>query len=471
MKTKISSLFLILCLINAACNRNNTTTTGTEGGSTTNQVDTLALLEEAYLYGLPLVIMDITRQQLHDPDRGPFYAPPNQFRHNSSFPDASFRNVVRPNADTYYSSAGLDLSEGPVVLSLPNTGGRYYMMPMLDAYTNVFTSPGTRTTGNKEGKFLICGPGWQGEVPTGMNKIEAPTQTVWIIGRTQVNSKEDGEKVVIPLQKQYLLQPLNPVPNETKVQAGSSPKGDPNSLVAAMGAVDYFNYLNQLLAKNPPPVADSALTSRLSTVHIGAGLNFESNAFSESLKSQVDSLPAKVITNLQQGLSGSKDLINGWNMGRKVIGTYGTDYRSRALMALFGLGANLREDAIYPTCQVDANGNPLSGKNSYTIHFDKGKTPPANAFWSLTLYDNEGYFVPNPINRYTLGDRSKLKFNDDGSFDIYIQNNAPEKEKSQNWLPCPTGSFNLLMRVYWPKEEMLKGEWTAPAVVPNPQMN
>jgi len=158
-------------------------------------------------------------------------------------------------------------------------------------------------------------------------------------------------------------------------------------------------------------------------------------------------------------------LVNGWNVSRKVIGSYGTDYYSRGTVAFFGLGANLKEDAIYPSCFFDKDGNQLNGANKYVLRFDKGRTPPANAFWSLTLYDPQGYFVDNPINRYTLGDRSKLKVNPDGSVNIYIQKDNPGNDKASNWLPTPDGDFNLIMRVYWPKEEMLNKNWEPSAVI------
>lgn len=152
-------------------------------------------------------------------------------------------------------------------------------------------------------------------------------------------------------------------------------------------------------------------------------------------------------------------------MGRNVIGTYGTDYASRASVSYFGLGANVREDAIYPSTYFDKDGNKLNGEHNYVLHFDKGETPPAKAFWSLTMYDPEGYFVDNPINRYAIGDRSNMKLNADGSIDIYIQKENPGKEKVLNWLPAPAGDFNLIMRVYWPSDEMLSGSWIPPGVI------
>jgi hypothetical protein len=443
--------------------------------STISENSTLAVADsaaiqtarEAYIFAIPLVIMDITRRQSIDPASS-MYAPLNTFRHNSDFPDASFRNVVRPNADTYYSTAILDLTDEPLVLSLPDTKGRYYMMPMLDAYSNVFASPGTRTTGNKAGNFLIVGPQWNGVVPSDMNEIKAPTNAVWIIGRTQVNSKADGATVVVPLQKQYKLTPLStwsnaPLPKK-RTETSPPPKGDPNSIVAKFPLNDYFTYVNELLARNPPPIADKEALDRFASIGVGPGKKFDLETFSTPTQTALTKIPETIFGEFQGELTATQSLVNGWNVGRKIIGTYGTNYHERASVAFFGLGANIREDAIYPSCVVDENGNVLNGENKYLLHFDKGKTPHANAFWSLTMYDADGYFIKNPINRYAIGDRSNLKINGDGSIDIFIQKDNPGKAKEANWLPAPSGVFNLLMRVYWPKKEMIEGTWSPPAV-------
>ncbi|RZJ56045.1 MAG: DUF1254 domain-containing protein [Flavobacterium sp.] len=458
--------FVLILLFTISCKKNQDNKTDLKTSVDTTVVQTA---KEAYLYGLPMVLMDITRRQMTHPDVGEMYAPINQFRHNTDFPDASFKNVVRPNADTYYSIAWLDLSTEPLILSLPDTHGRYYMMPLMDAYSNVFSSPGTRTTGNKAINLFINGPDWKGKTPENTKQIQSPTNTVWIIGRTQVNSKEDGIKNVAPLQKQYKIIPLSAW--EKKPNAGikkaapfTMPKGDPNQLVKKMPIEEYFNLVNDLLAKNPPPASDQKTLEKFSSIGVGAGKKFDLNSFSPEIKAIINDITNQIFKSFDNAKSDKKDLVNGWNVGYKVIGTYGTDYTSRAATSYFGLGANLREDAIYPSTYFDGDGRQLNGANKYVLHFEKGKTPPANAFWSLTMYNPEGYFVDNNVNRYTLGDRSNLKSNADGSIDIYIQKNAPEKGKETNWLPSPSSDFNLLMRVYWPKKEMLDGNWKPPGI-------
>jgi len=426
-------------------------------------IDTLAVLKEAYVFGLPLMLMDLTRQQLVHP-QSPMYAPANQFKHNNFFPDANFRSVVRPNVDTYYSTAFLDLGNGPLVLEVPDTKGRYYMLPMLDAYTNVFAAPGTRTTGNGAKNFVISGPGWTGSVPEGMEHILAPTPMVWIIGRTQVNSKADGQQVV-PLQKQLVLRPLSP--DQPAVAPPQTPPSasDPNSTVRNMDLEIYFNKLNELLAANPPAAADSAVVRRMSALGIGAGLRFSTEGFSPTAQAGVRQMPEALFKAFEEGKAMGANSVNGWSLGNPKTGKFGTDYLGRAGIAVFGLGANLFEDAVYPVCGVDQNGEPLVGSQRYVIRFEEGQTPPVQAFWSLTLYDSEGYFVPNPMNRYALGDRSGLKKSADGSIEIYLQKDSPGKDKESNWLPCPEGSFNLLMRLYWPKPEVVEGKYAPPAIV------
>jgi len=450
-----------------SCGQNET---NNEKTSKLSQEEVIKIAREAYVYALPLVIMDLTKKQSTNFYPGNrIYAPVNVFNHSSQFPDASFRSVVRPNADTYYSTAMLDLTDEPVVLSLPDTKGRYYMMPMLDAYTNVFASPGTRTTGDKAGDYLITGPQWKGVVPEGMKEIKAPTNLVWIIGRTQVNNKEDGRRVVVPLQNKYELIPMSKWGKAYKIpthgiEDTTIPKGDPNSVVVKMSIEDYFTHVNTLLYLDPPPAADNEALERFASIGVGPGLKFNIMSFDDSTKSLLRNIPKEVFAGFKMEISKPKqDLINGWTV-HKGLGAYGTDYAKRAFVSYMGLGANLSEDAIYPGCAVDADGNALNGANNYVLHFDKGKTPPANAFWSLTMYSEDGYFVDNSINRYTLGDRSKLKTNADGSVDIYIQHTAPSKDKMENWLPSPKENFNLLLRVYWPKEEMISGKWEAPAV-------
>lgn len=429
--------------------------------------------EDAYVFGYPLVLMDVTRTKMtnvpHPTSSG--LAPVNQFGHARAFPDATFVDVVSPNADTLYSLGWLDLGQGPLVLSVPDTHGRYYLMPMLDAWTNVFASPGKRTTGTGKGDFAITGPGWSGTLPAGMKEIKAPTEMVWIIGRTQANGKADF-KAVNAIQNQYKLTPLSEwgkhyvPPASVPVNPSVDMKTAPVDTVAAMDASTFFGRLAALMKENPPPLADAAMVTKLAAMGVVAGQPFDINKNGPEIAKAInDGAEDGKKRVLELGKNpGNMKMVDGWLVAKGDMGSYGTNYDARAGIAWVGLGANLMADAMYPVARVDADGQPLNGANKYVIHFDEGQTPPVNAFWSLTMYNDRQFFVANPINRYAIGDRDKLKFNSDGSLDIYVQHDSPGKAKESNWLPADAGSFNLMMRMYWPKEAVLDGTWTPPPI-------
>lgn len=429
----------------------------------------LEIATKAYIYGYPLVLMDLTKKvstNIEVPnDIG--YAPINQVANYREFPDDKFTAIVKANVDTYYSTAWLDLKQEPIVLTVPATE-RYYLLPMLDAYTNVFSVPGTRTTGKEANNFLIAGPLWEGETPEGMTLIQAPTNLVWILGRTQVNSPEDGATVVKEIQDGFKLVPLKEFGKEYIAPKGivseENKKIVPVKDIEAMNITEFFTLMTDLMVDNPALFADSIIVKEMASIGIVPGENFKTDAFNKELISKLNEIPKKVDDSFKQQVT-SKDpnqLVNGWSTMYKLetMGNYGDDYHFRALIAYVGLGANLRKDAVYPNTALDGDGNLLDAANKYIIHFEKNEIPPVNAFWSLTMYDNRNLLAANPINRFALGDRDKIKYNNDGSLDIYIQTENPGKEKESNWLPAPKeGNFELTLRLYWPKEEVLNGEW------------
>jgi hypothetical protein len=427
------------------------------------------IAKEAYIFGYPLVLMDVTRQVgTACPSPTAMCAPINQFANAPAFPDHTFTDVVRPNADTLYSAAWLDLSKDPMVLSVPDTKGRYYLMPMLDAWTNVFASPGSRTTGTGKGDFAVVGPGFKGKLPAGLKKIESPTNLVWIIGRTQTNGKADYG-AVHAIQKEYKLTPLSAwgkpytppakVPVDPKVS-----KEPPVKQVEKMDAQTFFGRLNALMQANPPAAADAKAMQKFAAIGIAPGKKFSLEGLDPAVKT---ALEKGVKDAYQEILAEAKKprgkVVNGWILAYD-LGSYGTKYLHRAAVAWVGLGANLPEDAIYPINRVDGEGKPLTGQNKYVMHFTKDQIPPVKAFWSLTLYNDKQAFVENPLNRYAIGDRDKLKFNPDGSLDLYIQHESPGKDKESNWLPAPKDGFDLVLRLYWPKKSVLDGTWAPPPV-------
>jgi hypothetical protein len=447
--------------------------TATESALSKDSV--IALVKAAYVYAMPLALMDITRKKVTNAVKpsvgGELTAPVNQLIIATQFPNAKFRDVVRPNADTYYHAGFLDVSSDALVLTVPNTNGRYYLLPMLDAFGNVFASPGKRTTGTQADTFLITGPKWTGTVPAGMKEIKSPGAMVWLLGRIQVNSQEDGIKVVVPIEKKINITPLASwgktyTAPPGKIDSALSKEG-PNAQLAAMPIDVFFNYINSIMVDNPPATADSSVLSKFAKIGVGPGLKFNLDAYDTATQAVLKAIPKDVIGYMNELLTTGKlnKPVNNWNVLYKGMGNYGTDYDLRAIVCYAGLGANIPEDAVYPASTKDSAGNPYTGANKYVLHFDKGKTPPVHGFWSLTMYNNEGYFIENPINRYAIGNRNPLKFNADSSLDLYFQNKTPGKDKESNWLPAPPGPFNLMLRMYWPAEEFLSGNWTPPAVV------
>jgi hypothetical protein len=418
------------------------------------------LATQAYLFAYPLVLMERTR--LAVPNR-----PINEFVHAQVYPGPKARTVVRPNVDTLYCTAWLDLSREPIVMSVPDMGGRYYLVQMLDAWTETFSVPGTRTTGNKAGRFAIVGPGWKGTVPRDMTTIKSPTNMVWLIGRIQTNGPDDYP-AVRALQAGFRLVPLSgqsPPPaarpagadfTQRPIEAAQTPP----ALVAQQDANTFLSAFTDALVANPPHADDAPFVARLKTIGIVPGKPFDRSALSPEVMQALD----RAVKDAQPRLSGRPATVrNGWRFST-TVGSYGTAYSDRAVTARVGLGALPREDAIYPSASVDADGQPLTGANGYVLHFAKSDLPPIKAFWSLTLYDADGYFAENELKRYAIGDRDRLQFNADGSLDVYVQHARPAENQVSNWLPAPEGVFNLTMRLYWPKPEALAGTWGPPSI-------
>lgn len=426
---------------------------------------------EAYLYFYPLVTMDVTRRVMTNIEAGtkPGSGPMNEFAHVRTYPPADIRDVVRPNFDTLYSIAWLDLTKEPMILSAPDTKGRYYLLPLLDMWTDVFAVPGKRTNGTTPAHFGVVLQGWKGRLPHGVEKIEAPTPHVWIIGRTQTNGPKDYA-AVHEVQDGYKLTPLSrwgkpPKPVAAKIDPSVDMKTPPSEQVNTMPAAKYFAYGAELMKTNPPHVTDWSQIARLKRIGVEPGKSFDFDKADPVVKRALEKAVADGLANMKAKAPTLARVVNGWQMNTDTMGVYGDYYLKRAIVATMGLGANQPEDAIYPLNLADAEGKPLDGANKYVLHFGKSELPPAEAFWSITLYDEKGFQVANPLNRFAIGDRDALTYNADRSLDIYIQNADPGGDKSANWLPSPaSGEENLTMRLYAPKPEALDGRWAPPAV-------
>ena len=425
---------------------------------------------DAYLYFYPLITMDVTRKQLtnQEPTPGGIGGPMNRFANIGAFPTADMRVVVRPNFDTLYSSGWLDLTKEPMVVSVPDTGSRYYLLPMLDMWTDVFASPGWRTTGTGAGNFVVAPPGWSGTVPADFTRIDAPTPYVWIIGRTKTDGPADYD-AVHKVQDGYKITPLSQwgkttVPVEVKIDPSVDMKTPPKRQVDTMSPDKYFAYAAELLKLQPPHITDQPIIARLKRIGFEVGKSFDLDAVDPAIKKGLESAPQNAQALMAWKLPTLARVVHGWSMNTDTMGVYGNYYLKRAIVAQLGLGANLPEDAIYPLNLADNTGKPLDGTNKYTIHFNKGATPPVQAFWSITLYNPEGFQVANSLNRFAVSSWMPFAYNPDGSLDLYFQNESPGADKDANWLPAPKGPFNLTMRLYAPKSNALTGKWNPPPV-------
>lgn len=429
------------------------------------------LATDAYIFGYPLVTMEMTRRVMTNVEApGPTKAPMGQLIKMREYPNASFRDVTAPNADTLYTTAWLDVGAEPWVLSLPDLAGRYALFPMLDGWTDVFQVPGKRTTGTGPQTYAITGPGWTGTLPTGVIQYKAPTNLVWLLGRIYCTGTPEDYKAVHAIQDAVKLVPLSSygkpyTPPAGKVDPSIDMKTAVRDQVNRMDAREYFTLLAQLMKTNPPSTADAPALARFARIGLVPGKDFDAGKLNADFAKRIPQIAFDRIM-LQFKVNDTVRHVNGWNIFTKT-GLYGTDYLLRAFITAIGLGANRQQDAVYPTSLKDANDNDYVGPNKYVIHFDRGETPPALGFWSITMYDQNYFFVANPLNRYSISPRQALKANPDGSIDIYVQKDSPGADKESNWLPAPAGKFLVMMRLYWPDESkpsILNGTWTPPAV-------
>ncbi|MBB6306640.1 DUF1254 domain-containing protein [Xanthobacter tagetidis] len=426
---------------------------------------------DAYIYGYPLITMEMTRRVMTNvaAPKGT-RAPMGQLVRMREYPNAAFRDVTAPNADTLYTTAFVDLGKEPYVLSIPDMKDRYFLFPMLDGWTNVFQVPGKRTTGTGAQTYAITGPGWTGTLPAGVTQYKSPTAMVWILGRIYCTGTPEDYAAVHALQDQVSLVPLSAYGKPYTPPAGKvNPKTDMKTAVRdqvnAMSAVEFFTLLAQLMMTNPPAAADAPALAKFASIGLVPGKPFDKSKLRADFAKRIPQIAQDRIM-IQFKINDAVKTVNGWTFTTKT-GEYGTDYLMRALITAIGLGANRPQDAIYPTSEKAANGSAYDGSKKYVMRFPKGQLPPAKGFWSLTMYDGSFFFVPNALNRYSISPRQNLKANPDGSVDLYLQKDSPGADKESNWLPAPAGKFILMLRLYWPNPEnpsILDGTWSIPAV-------
>jgi len=422
------------------------------------------LAKQAYTYLFPLIKMDRLKTKQTSQ-----WAPINKFHHFRKLLTYKDRFVVSPNNDTLYSAAWIDLSKEPLILHVPDTNGRYYVMPFMDGYTNNFKCIGSRTTGTKENYYALVGPYFRGSIPEGVEIINYPTNIGWIIGRTLVNGEKDIPNVA-KIQDEYTLTPLSEYkPGEIgandygnwKPHTPTLPNFNKNPLA-------FFKKGTELLKDNPVPKNQKRYFSRFKKIGLTEKGFDEAELSQETKKILVDTITQmpKELKRESKSLADAK-IINNWKLKTGKVGTYGNNFQARAVIATGYIGALVPQEATYPVCYNDSMGNPLVGKNKYVLHFAKDNYPPVKAFWSITLYDAKDFFlVQNPIGRYSIGNGTKgIEKNPDGSLDIYIQHEKPtDLHQLANWLPAPQGNFYLILRMYIPEQKVLEGNYMIPGV-------
>lgn len=424
-----------------------------------------AIAVDAYVYLYPLVLMETTRRVatnwLEDERVG--VAPMGVFAHSRSFPSAKFRTIVRPNFDTLYSSAWVDVEDEPYLVSLPEIRDRFFMLPLYDMWTDVFASPGTRTHGSGPITFALCSPGWHGTLPTDTVRIDAPTPTVWLLGRTETRGVDDYA-TIHNIQDQLRLAPLSTWPDRAHATTSKDLSIDmrtpPMVFVDQMTPRDFFFEAASLVARQGVHPTDWNVTARMARTGFEIGAAFDLDLQSEEVVTAFNDAPARARRAINARGHTIAPLANGWST-ISDLGVYANSYLKRAMIARWGLGANPTEESIYPNLQVDDQGRALHGSNGYVIRFAPGQLPPVDAFWSLTVYDRQGFHVANSIDRFAIGDRDDLEFEPDGSLTITLAHNPPEERRS-NWLPVPEDDFVVTMRLYLPHPEALTQHWNPP---------
>jgi hypothetical protein len=422
---------------------------------------------DSYVFAYPLVLMDVAREAATGTDPG--QAPLNTLRHAQALPPVGATSPSTPSLDTLDSSGWLDVSGEPVILSLPDSHGRYVDARALDMWTNVIWSTGaqtdTRVGGLKAKTIAFVPKDWQGTLPTNAKRIEVPTRYVWIDVRVQSNGKHDLT-AVRKLQRAIRVAPLSVFNGDTRVAsvvARSNPpdmgaSGTPAAQVAALDANDFFNRLAQALPDNPPSPDDPHALNILGNLGVSPGEPVQ--------------LPKKASDAIAAGLADGRARVatppsnllmaNGWKWFGDSVGNYGPDYALRAYAAFTQLGVGTKDDEVRAMVALDSDGDALNGANRYVIHFEPNRLPPVRGFWSITAYTKDGALGESAPAHVAVGDRNGAHRNRDGSLDVTV---SSARGKSANWLPAPRADFQLVMRLYAPKPQATDGTWQPPAVV------
>lgn len=416
------------------------------------------LAADAYVAGYPLVVTTRTLQRI-----GGFIGV-NQLLWQRRLAGPEARVIVAPNRDTLYSIAVLDLRSEPMVLSLPDVPDRYHTYQLLDAWTESFAYVGTRTTGGEAGRWAITTPGWDGDVPDGVEVIEAPTPQVFLLGRFLVEDEADVAGV-IAISEHASLAPLSACTG-TDAPPPPPPLGDaPGAPQALPTDASFFDELVAALEVNPPTTdADRAAFAGLARLGVEAG-GPPTGELDAEVRAALDAGAAEGDRRIDGQVRDHGRRSGGWIVNPEV-GTYGDRLLLRANVARIGWGANVAEEALYPIARADAEGEPLDGSRTYRIRFGPDGLPPVGAFWSLTAYDHEMYLAPHPSGRWHLGDHAPgFAPAPDGSLEVVVAHHEPAAlAEGEMWLPVPEGRFVLMLRLYLPHDDLVEGLYQYPPI-------
>ncbi|ABC36211.1 DUF1254 domain-containing protein [Burkholderia thailandensis] len=435
---------------------------------------------DSYIYAYPLVLMDVAKEAA-TADGAPGAMPVNTLRHAQALPAPGAANPPLASVDMLDSTAWLDVAEEPVVVVLPDGRGRYVDARALDMWTNVLWSSGPsanpRSGASRARTLAFVGAGWEGSLPEGVTRVDAPARNVWLDVRVQTSGGRDLAAAK-RLQRAIRVEPLSVytgdarrAPRAARADAGAasaepasgvaSPVASPVAQVAALDPPGFFSRVARALQDNPPPAADAHAQEILADIGVTAGAPVQwkgdkligaENGAAEA-RERLAALPPNALA------------ANGWSWLGDGVGNYGQDYALRAYAASTQFGAGTRDDEIVAVVKTDSAGRPLNGAHRYVIRFAPNALPPARAFWSLAPYTPDGAVPELGRARRSIGERDRLHRNRDGSLEIVVSATPPGKGYASNWLPAPRADFELALRLYAPKRQAADGNWQPPAVV------
>jgi hypothetical protein len=485
MKTNLykASALAALALAFTACDKKNDTISEAAKADEAAGIDApsieevKAIAEEGFIYGLPLVMNYTANYEFWvDTTSKQYKCPFNQLKNEHRVFTYEDTAVVTPNSDTPYSFTCLDLRAEPFVVSVPAVEKeRYYSLQFVDWNTFNYGYVGSRATGTEAGDYLVVGPDWKGETPAGIKGVLRPTtQFTVIIIRTQLFGADDMANVE-KVQAGYKMQPLSAFLKQPAPPA--APTLDFPKANEKLAKTNFFEYVDFSLQLAPAGPEEKEIRAKLAKIGIGPGKTFNFKDLSLEHKAAVLLGMKEGEKKVEEAVAGIGKTINGWGVytafGDRAF--FNGDWLLRAAAAKIGIYGNDADEAMYPKCREDADGEALdTSKHNYTLTFAKDQFPPVNAFWSVTMYDGKSQLlIKNPINRYLINSPMipDMKMNEDGSLTLYIQKDNPGPDKEANWLPAPDGPPYLILRMYWPKTvapSILpagEGTWKPPGIV------